>query len=142
MDYLPPTYMSGPNWEQLFRNGQLTWKTSLTHREMLIRHYEFYKNTVEVEILPTLYPGFIEAYRKNEFPEIVQPNPKPKKEKPILSQVVEPPKEEFVVEIAENVEEVVEEPAQVAESIEEIVEEQVADDQPKKKRGRKPKISQ
>ena len=57
----------GPNWDSIFRNGQLIWQEVPEHREILVRYHGFYKGTVDEQIFSNKYPGFVDAMEA-EFP--------------------------------------------------------------------------
>lgn len=70
-------------WDQLFRNGQLVYKHSPEHREMLERMYAYYKNTAEIDVFKQHYPEFLAEMEAKEQPNKQAPhgdNPAPQDE--------------------------------------------------------------
>lgn len=52
-------------WEQLYRNGQLQWKTIPEHRRMVERFCDFFHGTADEGVVTSKYPGFLEARKDN-----------------------------------------------------------------------------
>lgn len=89
----------GPNWDSLFRNGQLIWQVVPEHRVMLERFHSFYKNTADEQIFSNKYPGFVDAMQAG-YPEDAKPTeasdvdePKPKKQEEEKKEDAKPEKE-------------------------------------------------